>query len=171
LVSTPAPDVVVAVVVAPGTLAVADGDVPVLVLVVCVLVLCITTAVMALNLPTRRWPRHGWVIERRQQHRRAHDRAVTHRDPLASLDAGARSDVQPTLDGGPTIHVTGRDRDVEPFVLPAALAAPTPPPAATMAPLDEAETVITELLDTDPELLARLMSEWIREDERDGYRS
>ena len=153
-------------VVAPWTLAVAGGDVPVLVLVVCVLVLCITTAVMALNLPARRWPRHGWVIERRQQHRRAHDRAVTHRDPLASLDAGASGDVHPTLDGGTTIHVTGRDRDVAPFVLPAA-----PPPAASMAPIDEAEAVITELLDTDPALLARLMSEWIRDDERDGYRS
>ena len=159
------------VVVAPWTLALARRDVPVLVLVVCVLVLCITTAVMALNLPTRRWPRHGWVIERRQQHRRAHDRAVTHRDPLASLDAGARGDAQPTLDGGTTIHVTGRDRDAAPFVLPVAPTAPTPPPAASMAPLDEAEAVITELLDTDPELLARLMSEWIRDDERDGYRS
>ena len=159
---------VLVVVVAPWTLAVAGGDVSVLVLVVCVLVLCITTAVMALNLPTRRWPRHGWVIERRRQHRRAHDRAVTHRDPLASLDAGASGDVHPTLNGGPTIHVTGRDRVVAPFVLPAA---PTPPPAASMAPLDEAEAVITGLLDTDPELLARLMSEWIRDDERDGYRS
>jgi len=158
----------VVVVVAPWTLAVAGGDVPVLVLVVCVLVLCITTAVLALNLPTRRWPRHGWVIERRQHHRRAHDRAVTHRDPLASLDAGALGDVHPTLDGGTTIHVTGRVLDAAPFVLPAT---PTPPPAASMAPLDEAEAVITELLDTDPELLARLMSEWIRDDERDGYRS
>jgi len=159
----------VVIVVAPWTLAVAGGDVSVLVLVVCVLVLCATTAVMALNLPTRRWPSHGWVIERRQQNRRAHDRAVTHRDPLASLDAGERGDVHPTLDGGSTIHVTGRDRDAPPFVLPAAPAAP--PPAASMAPLDEAEAVITELLDTDPELLARLMSEWIRDDERDGYRS
>jgi len=156
------------VVVAPWTLAVAGGDVPVLVLVVCVLVLCITTAVMALNLPARRWPRHGWVIERRQQHRRAHDRAVTHRDPLASLDAGARGDVHPTLDGGTTIHVTGRDRVVAPFALPVAPAAPSP--ARGTAPIDEAEAVITELLDTDPELLARLMSEWIRDDERDGYR-
>ena len=157
------------VVVAPGTLAVAGDDVSVLVLVACVLVLCVTTVVMALNLPTRRWPRNGWVIERRQQHRRAHDRAVTHRDPLAGLPAaGARGDVHPTLDGGTTIHVTGRDRDVAPFVLPAA---PLPPPSRSTAPIDEAEAVISELLDTDPELLARLMSEWIRDDERDGYRS
>jgi len=169
LVSTPAPDVVV--VVAPWTLAVAGGDVSVLVLVACVLVLCVTTVVMALNLPTRRWPRNGWVIERRQQHRRAHDRAVTHRDPLASLPAGARGDVHPTLDGGTTIHVTGRDRKVAPLVLPAAPAAPPPPPSRSTAPIDEAEAVITELLDTDPELLARLMSEWIRDDDRDGYRS
>lgn len=164
---------VVVVVVAPGTLAVAGDDVSVLVLVACVLVLCVTTVVMALNLPTRRWPRNGWVIERRQQHRRAHDRAVTHRDPLAGLPAaaGARGDVHPTLDGGTTIHVTGRDRDVAPFVLPAAPAAPFLPPARSTAPIDEAEAVISELLDTDPELLARLMSEWINDDERDGYRS
>ena len=161
---------VVVVVVAPGTLAVAGGDVSVLILVACVLVLCVTTVVMALNLPTRRWPRNGWVIERRQQHRRAHDRAVTHRDPLASLPAaaGARGDVHPTLDGGSTIHVTGRDRDVASFALPAA---PFPPPARSTAPIDEAEAVISELLDTDPELLARVMSEWIRNDERDGHRS
>jgi len=161
----------VVIVVSPWTLAVAGGDVSVLVLVVCVLVLCAATVVMALNLPTRRWPRHGWVIERRQQHRRAHDRAVTHRDPIPSLEAGARGDARADLDGGPTIHVTGRDRDAPPFVLPAAPAAPPPPPAPSMAPIDEAEAVITELLDTDPELLARLMSEWIRDDERDGYRS
>ena len=163
---------VVVVVVAPGTLAVAGDDVSVLVLVACVLVLCVTTVVMALNLPTRRWPRNGWVIERRQQHRRAHDRAVTHRDPLAGLPAaaGARGDVHPTLDGGTTSHVTGRDRDVAPFVLSPAPAAPFPPPARSTAPIDEAEAVISELLDTDPELLARLMSEWIRDDERDGDR-
>lgn len=135
------------VIVAPWTLALAGSDVPVLILVVGVLVMCVTTVVMALNPPSRRWSRHGWVVERRQQSRRSNDRRGAYR---SAHDA----------DGTTTVHISGRDWDGQPFALPAA-----PRPARSTAPLDDPEAVITELLDTDPELLARVMSDWIRNDE------
>lgn len=137
------------VVVAPWTLAVTRSDVPVLVLVLGVLVLCATTVVMALNLPSRRWARNGWVVERRQQPRRANDRRGTHRNP--------------DVDEVTTIRLAGRDHDGGLFALLAASH-----PIRSTASLDDPEGVIIELLDTNPELLARVMSEWIRNDERDG---
>jgi hypothetical protein len=136
------------VLVAPWTVALAGSDVPVLALVFGVLVLCVTTVVMTLTPSTRRWPRNGWTVERRQHSRRSNDRRGTHRS--AHFDG----------DGTTTIHISGRENDGPPYALPAASR-----PARSTASLDDPEAVITELLDTDPELLARVMSEWIRNDE------
>jgi hypothetical protein len=130
----------------PSTVAAGLGDLPVIVLVVAVLVLCATTLVTAFNLPDRRWSRHGWVLERRRHRRRASDRREAH-DSAGVITSA-------------TVRLADR---------PAAIALP---PAATatggvdeLDRLDDPEAVISHLLDTDPELLARVMSEWIRADD------
>lgn len=134
----------------PSTVAAGLGDLPVIVLVVAVLVLCATTLVTAFNLPDRRWSRHGWVLERRRHRRRASDRREAH-DSAGVITSA-------------TVRLADRPAD-----RPAAIA--LPPAAATsdrvdeLDRLDDPEAVISHLLDTDPELLARVMSDWIRADD------
>ena len=126
------------------------GDVPVIVLVIGVVVLCITTVVTAFNLPSRPWGRHGWVLERRQHRRRDTDRRSRHDGTDGVITAA-------------TVRLADPNGRRPPIALPPA---PTdgrrPDP---LAQLDDPEAVIAHLLDTDPELLARVMSDWIRNDD------
>ena len=130
-----------------STLAVGLGDVPVIVLVLGVLVLCATTVVTAFNLPGRRWGRHGWVIERRQHRRRATDRRARHDGTDGVLTTAT------VRLAGPTDHRSA-------IALP-----PTTAGLDQLDHLDDPEAVIAHLLDTDPQLLARVMSDWIRDDD------
>jgi hypothetical protein len=116
------------------------------VFVVGVLVLCITTVVAVFNLPGQRWGRHGWVVERRQHRRRASDRRAHHHGSHGMIAAT-------------TVRLADTPAPGAAIALPSASTSERP-----IDQLDDPEAVITHLLDTDPQLLARVMSEWIRDD-------
>lgn len=128
------------------------ADVPILTLVASAAVLVASTVVLTRTLSIPSWPQWARRSRRRRTHRRRRE----------------------------WLLITGRTPELPPGPLPASPSplAVTPPRQEApdrdvperIARLAEAEATIDELLDTDPDYLARMMMLWIRDDGGGAHR-
>ena len=148
------------------TAAVIALDIPSLLLLLGVFVLCITTAVTALSLPGFEW-----------NSRRRRSSAIDEQSVLDLVDPPRNS--RRVITGRPAalaniaaFPITAASIPTGAIELPAAPTASTgavprqiaPTPDRLLTNVDRAEALIVQLVDTDPERMAKLMTQWINSD-------